>query len=347
MLPPLAVGKHLRLQSRVVLAPMAGVTDIVFRGLVREFSPEALICTEMISSNGLVYSKRWDAPILDKAPSDHPIAYQLAAHREDVLVEAALNVVKNHRPDTLDLNMGCPVKKITGNFEGCSLMRDPDLAYTLIKAVAQAVDVPITVKFRLGWDDNSQNYVEFGQMAQEAGAQMVTLHARTRAQGYRPGCKWQAFGELKQALTIPVIANGDIVTPQDAARVMADYGVDGVMIGRGCQGEPWRLSHVEHYLQTGELLPELTFPQRLAVAYEHARRMSDYKGETHAIREMRGQLPWYVKGFAGASTCRGQLTQVSTLAQVSQLFNQLCPDWQTLWAESYTANPMALKQVAG
>ncbi|MEB3207211.1 MAG: tRNA-dihydrouridine synthase family protein, partial [Vampirovibrionales bacterium] len=189
---PLKISPSLSLQSRVFLAPMAGVTDAVFRGLVRRWAPQSLVCTEMISSNGLVFSKRWDARILDKTAGDHPIAFQLAANKEDILLEAAEHIATHRRPDLIDLNMGCPVKKITGNFEGCSLMKDLDRAHRLISCLSRAVDVPISVKFRLGWDATSMNYVEFGQMAESAGAKLITLHARTRAQGYAPGCKWEA-----------------------------------------------------------------------------------------------------------------------------------------------------------
>ncbi|XVJ52112.1 MAG: tRNA dihydrouridine synthase DusB [Vampirovibrio sp.] len=320
---PLRIGAHTVVNSRVVLAPMAGVTDLIFRSLVRQSAPHSLICTEMISSNGLVYSKRWDAQILDKSLEDHPIAYQLAANRQEVLVEAARNIVAKHRPDTLDLNMGCPVKKITGNFEGCALMKDVDHAYALVKAVSEAVDVPITVKCRLGWDFNHMNYIDFGRRMEDAGAQMLTLHTRTRSQGYKAGVQWDALGHLKQAVGIPVVGNGDIVTPQDAQFVLDTYGIDAVMIGRGTQGEPWRIALIDHYLKTNELLAEPSLAERLRYALEHTQRMIEYKGETVAIREMRGQLPWYVKGFQGASQFRGRLTQVNTLQEVLALFAEL------------------------
>jgi len=315
--PPVAI------HSRVMLAPMAGVTDIVFRGLVREQAPHSLICTEMISSNGLVYSKAWDANILDKSLNDPPIAYQLAASRLEVLLEAAEGILKKHQPTTLDLNMGCPVKKITGNFEGCALMKDLDHAHLLLSSLVKAVNVPVTVKCRLGWDDNSKNYVAFAQMAQDAGVAMLTLHARTRAQGYKPGVVWEAFGELKAAVNIPIIGNGDITTYDDVATVFSRYGVDGVMIGRGCQGEPWRIALLHHFVQTGERLPEPSMTDRLAMGYRHTEAMAAYKGERVGVREMRGQLPWYVKGFAGASRFRGALTQVNTLAEVKTLMDEI------------------------
>ena len=323
MFNPIRINDSTIINSQILLAPMAGVTDVIFRSLVREWAPDSLICTEMISSNGLVYSKRWDAQILDKSLEDHPISYQLAAHKPEVVEEAATNIVMKHRPDLIDLNMGCPVKKITGNFEGCALMQDPDLAAKLIETVVKAVDVPVSVKFRLGWNDDTINYKEFGQMAEAAGASMVTLHARTRAQGYRPGVKWDAFGELKQAVSIPVIANGDIVSIEDVRHVLSTYGVDGVMIGRGCQGEPWKIGALDQALKTGSSVDEATLQLRLDTALRHVKQMITYKGEQHGVREMRGQLPWYVKGFRGASSFRGQLTSVSSLSEVEALFEQI------------------------
>lgn len=324
---PLRIGT-VSVNSRVMLAPMAGVTDVVFRGLVRRWAPDSLICTEMISSNGLVYSKRFDAPILDKTVTDQPIAYQLAAHREEVLLEAARTIIKDRQPDTLDINMGCPVKKITGNFEGCALMKEPDLAYKLISSLVKTLErdgtpVPVTVKFRLGWDSESMNYREFGKMCQDAGASMVTLHARTRAQGYKPGCKWEAFGELKEALDIPVIANGDITTMEDALHVMTTYGVDGVMIGRGAQGQPWLIGGIDQALKTGKPVPVPNIKLRLESAYEHARLLADYRGEVTGVKEMRRHLTDYVKGFPGASGYRSRLTSVSTLEEVHAILGEI------------------------
>ncbi len=324
---PLKIG-DVSVNSRVMLAPMAGVTDVVFRGLVRRWAPESLICTEMISSNGLVYSKRFDAPILDKTITDQPIAYQLAAHREEVLLEAARTIIREKNPDTIDLNMGCPVKKITGNFEGCSLMKDTVLASRLISLLVKAQELegtktPITVKFRLGWDSTSMNYESFARMCEDSGASMVTLHARTRAQGYKPGCKWEAFGELKQAVKIPVIANGDIVSLDDVRTVMDTYGVDGVMIGRGALGQPWIIGEMDQALKTGVAPQQITVEDRLEAAYEHARLLVEYKGEGSAVREMRRHLTDYVKGFQGASGFRGRLTAVSTLDEVRSILDEI------------------------
>lgn len=302
---------------------MAGVTDVVFRALVRRWAPQSLICTEMISSNGLIFSKQRKARILDHTDTDHPIAYQLAANREDILIEAARQVIEDHSPETIDLNMGCPVKKITGNFEGCALMQAPEHAAALVSSLVKAIDTPVTVKFRLGWDSNSMNYLDFGKRLEDAGVSMVTLHARTRAQGYQPGCLWEAFGKLKQALSIPVIANGDIRSAEDARNVIETYGVDGVMIGRHCQGQPWILGDIHHYLQTGELPPEWPLEDRLKVAYEHAEALCEYRSLGVGIREIRKHLTWYAQGFHGVRAYRNRLTQVNTLEDIQAIFEEI------------------------
>jgi tRNA-dihydrouridine synthase B len=325
--PLLVDGKAIN--SRVMLAPMAGVTDTVFRSLVRRWSPESLICTEMISSNGIVYSRRYDAPIMDQTQQDHPIAYQLAAHKEEVLLEAARSILINKQPHSVDLNMGCPVKKITGNFEGCALMKEPEQAYRLIKALVDMIEregfsTPVTVKFRLGWDENTMNYETFGRVCEEAGAKMVTLHARTRTQGYKPGCRWEAFGILKQAVGIPVIANGDILSAEDARSIMTTYGVDGVMIGRGAMGRPWIIGQIDNMLKTGQSeASPVSLNDQLDTAYEHARLLVDYKGEFAGVREMRRHLTDYIKGIPGAGHYRQQLTQVSTLQDVEAILEDV------------------------
>jgi tRNA-dihydrouridine synthase B len=316
--------------SPVLLAPMAGITDIVFRGLVRQWSPDSLICTEMISSNGMIYSKQRKARILDHTPQDHPISYQLAANKPEILIEAARQIIEDHDPVAIDLNMGCPVKKITGNFEGCALMREPEHAAMLVKQLVDAIDKPVSIKFRLGWDADSMNYLDFGKRLEDAGASMVALHARTRAQGYAPGCKWDAYGELKQALRIPVIANGDINTPEDAKYVMDTYGVDGVMVGRATQGKPWYCGDLSRYLLTGETSPELSLRERLAVAAEHAQLLSDYRGEHTAMKEMRKHFAWYIEGFRNARIYRIELMKVSTLEDMNRVFDTILREQEQL-----------------
>jgi len=315
--------KDIPIHSRVMLAPMAGITDAVFRALVRRWAPQSLICTEMISANGLIYSKQRKAKILDHTDCDRPIAYQLSSHRPEVLLEAAKQVIEDHQPETIDLNMGCPVKKITGNFEGCALMKEPQYAADLVRLLVSELETPVTVKFRLGWDHNSMNYLDFGRRLEDAGVSMVTLHARTRAQGYQPGCKWEAFGELKQALSIPVIANGDINSVEDVRFVLDTYGVDGVMIGRHCQGQPWIIGEIHEALETGKQPEPWPIHKRLEVAMLHAKALSDYQGPAIAIREMRKHFAWYAQSFPGVRAYRNRLTQVNSLDEVQRLFDEI------------------------
>ena len=322
MEPRFKIGKT-PIYSNVLLAPMAGITDIVFRGLVRQWAPDALICTEMISSNGMIYSKQRKARILDHTDTDHPISYQLAANRPEVLVEAAQQIIEDHNPVAIDLNMGCPVKKITGNFEGCALMKEPEQAAMLVKHLVSHIETPVTVKFRLGWDCESMNYLDFGKRLEDAGASMVTLHARTRSQGYTPGCKWEAYGELKQALSIPVIANGDITTAEEAQMIIDTYGVDGVMIGRATQGKPWLCGDIDETIKTGKLKAGPELPERLKIAVDHADRLVEYRGERVGINEMRKHLAWYVEGFHGARQYRSRLMQVQTLKDIDAIFDEI------------------------
>jgi tRNA-dihydrouridine synthase B len=322
---PFKIGDH-TLNSRVVLAPMAGVTDKVFRALVKRWAPDSLVCTEMISSNGFVQMQKARKPqdqyICSRSEADYPIAYQLAAHQEAILLEAAESLLEQYQPVSIDLNMGCPVKKITGNFEGCALMKAPAEAAKLIQHLTRRLPVPVTVKFRLGWDLNTMNYLDFGKMCEDSGASMVTLHARTRSQGYQPGCKWDAFGELKQALHIPVVANGDIRTAEDARFLMDTYGVDGVMIGRAALGEPWLLGEIDALLKTGVARPPMTLQERFAVAYAHAETYVTTRGHDKAIFDMRKHLAWYAKDFYGASLCRRELTAVNSLDDIRVIFDR-------------------------
>ena len=311
------------IHSPVLLAPMAGITDIIFRGLVRRWAPESLICTEMISSNGMIYSKQRKARILDHTETDQPISYQLAANKPEILIEAAQQIIEDHDPVAIDLNMGCPVKKITGNFEGCALMKEPEHAAMLVKQLVDAIDRPVTVKFRLGWDAENMNYLDFGKRLQDAGISMISLHARTRAQGYAPGCKWEAFGELKEALDVPIIANGDINTPEDAKHVLETYGVDGVMVGRGTQGKPWFCGDLHNYLVHNQAMPERPRHTKLEVALDHAELLCDYRSELVGIKEMRKHLAWYVEGFRNARVYRTQLMQVTTLIELKAVFEHI------------------------
>lgn len=253
-------------------------------------------------------------------PHESPISIQLFDCRPDFLGEAA-QIAVEQGAQTIDINMGCPVNKITKNGGGSSLLRDPDTAVALVQAVVNSVAVPVTVKTRLGWDDNEINILDFAKRIADAGAQMLTVHARTRAQGYNGTAKWDWIRQVKQALAIPVIANGDIFSVASAVACLAQTGADGVMCSRGTLGYPFLVGEIDHYLKTGELLPPPSPIARLECAKEHLQNLYLYKGE-RGIFQARKHLTWYAKGFAGAAELRTYLQEINTVAQGVDLLDR-------------------------
>jgi len=308
---PLQIG-NFTLKSRVLQSPLSGVTDMVFRGLVRRFAPQSMVYTEMVNATGLHYVKQLPK-IMEVDRGETPISIQLFDCRPDFLAEAAAKAVAEGA-DTIDINMGCPVNKITKNGGGSSLLRQPALAETIVSKVVQAVPVPVTVKTRIGWNEQEINILDFAKRMENAGAQMITVHGRTRAQGYNGSAKWEWIRKVKEILTIPVIANGDIFSVASAVRCLELTGADGVMCSRGTLGYPFLVGEVDHFLQTGELLAPVTPYQRLEVARAHLIGLWEYKGQ-QGIYQARKHMTWYAKGFAGAAHLRGQLCTIETLQQ--------------------------------
>lgn len=309
--PPLAIGQ-LTVNSRVLQSPLSGVTDLVFRHLVRQYAPDSMMYTEMVHASGLCHVKQLPK-IMEIDPAERPISIQLFDCRPDFLAEAAQKAV-DEGADTIDINMGCPVNKITRKGGGSSLLRQPDVAAEIVRVVAAAVDVPVTVKTRIGWSDQDINAVEFAQRLEAAGAQMLTLHGRTRAQGYNGAARWDWIARVKAALTIPVIANGDIVSVESAVRCLELTGADGVMCSRGTLGYPFLVGEIDHFLKTGERLPTPTLIDRLNCAKAHLIGLWEYKGQ-RGIQQARKHMTWYVKEFAGAAELRSQLATIETLRQ--------------------------------
>ena len=314
---PLQIG-NVTVASRVLQSPLSGVTDKVFRRLVRRHAPQSMMYTEMVSAAELHHLRKLPE-VMDIDPDERPISIQLFDRRPDFLAEAARKAVEQGA-DTIDINMGCPVNKITKNGGGSSLLRDPDTAINIVEAVCAAVDVPITVKTRIGWDDNDINAVEFGQAMETAGAQMLTLHGRTRAQGYNGTARWEWIAKVKAALTIPVIANGDIFSVDSALHCLAQTQADGIMCSRGTLGYPFLVGEIDHFLKTGERIPAPTPQQRLQCAREHLIMLWEYKG-IRGIRQARKHMAWYAKDFAGAADLRDQLCQVDSVEQGCELLD--------------------------
>ncbi len=308
---PLKIGSF-EVKSRVLQSPLSGVTDLVFRRLVRRYAPESMMYTEMVHAAGLHYVKGL-AKIMDVDPNEKPISIQLFDCRPDFLGEAAQKAVAEGA-DTVDINMGCPVNKITKKGGGSSLLREPETAVAIVRAVVEAVSVPVTVKTRIGWSDDEINILDFAQRMEEAGAQMLTLHARTRAQGYKGEAKWEWIGKVKQVLSIPVIANGDIFSVESAVRCLEQTGADGVMCSRGTLGYPFLVGEIDHFLKTGKLLAPPTTVERLTCAKQHLQALWEYKGD-RGVQQARKHLAWYTKGFVGASDLRDQLSRIEAVEQ--------------------------------
>ena len=291
------------IQSRVSLAPMAGITDYVLRSLVRRYSKSCLLTTEMISSEFLAQVKGGD--IIKRDSNHSPISYQISGHKPHLMKAAAeyLSPVA----DMIDINMGCPVNKVVKGQDGCALMRNPSLAADLVKAVKDGTDKPVSVKFRLGYTFDELNFVEFGQKMQEAGAEFITIHGRTRSQLYSGTADWKSIRKLKENIDIPVFANGDVTSIETAEECLKESGADGVAIGRGVMGDPTLLFRIEHYLHTGEKLPVPSLEERISMLKTHLDEEIKLRGENIGIKFCRKFYPYYIAGIKNAAKIRSIL----------------------------------------
>ena len=315
---PLKIG-DLAVKSRVLQSPLSGVTDLVFRRLVRRYAPDSMMYTEMVNATGLHYVKALPK-IMEVDPHERPISIQLFDCRPDFLAEAAQMAVAEGA-DTVDINMGCPVNKITKNGGGSSLLRQPELAAEIVRSVVQAVNIPVTVKTRIGWTDQEINILDFAKCMEDSGAQMITVHGRTRAQGYNGPAKWEWIGKVKQVVTIPVIANGDMFSVDAAVRCLEMTGADGVMCSRGTLGYPFLVGEIDYFLKHGIEKPKPSTIALLQCAREHLQMLYDYKGD-RGVRQARKHMTWYAKGFAGAADLRGQLSVIENVGQGLELLDR-------------------------
>ncbi len=300
---------------------MAGVTDLVFRDIVRQVDPNCLLSTEMVSSRALM--ARPECRIMDLSDTEHPIGIQLFGHEPDVMAAAA-QMAEKKGADFVDINMGCPVPKITKGKDGCALMKEPDLARAIISSVKSAINIPVTVKFRLGWDDSSRNAVEFGEMVEDSGASAVTVHGRTRQQLYSGKADWSFIAKVKAALSIPVFGNGDVFEPEDAIRLLEITGCDGVAVARGTLGNPWLIPRITRYIEEGILTPAPDDIDRLILAYLHCVWLTRYKGPRVGSNESRRHMINYTKGISGAAPFRARLTQITGAQDAAVILAELC-----------------------
>lgn len=318
----LRIGNTL-LENNVILAPMAGVTDLPFRLLCHEQGAGCVV-TEMVSAKAILYNNKNTRDLLRIHPGEGPAAIQLFGSDPEIMGEIAARV-EEEPCGFIDVNMGCPVPKIVNNGEGSALMKRPDLAERILTAMVRAVKKPVTVKFRKGFNDSSVNAVEFAKMAESCGVAAVAVHGRTREQYYQGKADWDIIRKVKAAVKIPVIGNGDIFTPQDAGRMMEETGCDGLMVARGAKGNPWIFRRINHYLDTGEMLPEPSIEEIRDMILRHGRMLAEYKGEGTAIREMRGHMAWYTRGLPHSAALRNEINQVETLEGLLELLNQRIP----------------------
>ena len=311
------------IQSKVSLAPMAGITDYVLRSLVRKYSKSCLLTTEMISSEYLAQTLngRSGVEILKRDENHSPISYQISGHKPHMMRQAAEFL--SRYADMIDINMGCPVKKVVGGQDGAALMRTPELAADLVKAVKYGTDKPVSVKFRLGYTADEMNYVEFGQAMQEAGADFITIHGRTRSQMYSGNADWAKIKTLKENVDIPVFANGDINSIDDAIKCLELSGADGVAIGRGALGDPTLIGRIEHYFVTGEKSAAPSVEERVKMLKIHLDEEIKLRGENVGIKFMRKFYPYYLSGFEHAKQLRSKLVVEESLDKIYDILSQV------------------------
>ncbi|WP_135077726.1 tRNA dihydrouridine synthase DusB [Terasakiella sp. SH-1] len=307
---------NITLESPVILAPMSGVTDMPFRKLVKKFGT-GLVVSEMIASQEMLRASTKTQKMATPCEDENPIAVQLAGTDPEIMAEAAkMNEARG--ADIIDINMGCPVKKVVKSYAGSALMRNEKLAGEIMQAVKKAVSVPVTVKMRLGWDEESLNAVTLAKMAEDAGLSCVTIHGRTRNQMYGGHANWAAIAPIKQAVSIPVIGNGDINTLEDVDQMRTQSGVDGVMIGRGAYGRPWFLKQVMDYLNDGSITEPPSLEEQRDIVLEHYQAMLAHYGEHVGVRHARKHLGWYCKGLKDATHFRNEIMKLATPQEVTQ-----------------------------
>ena len=307
----------LELKRTAALAPMAGVADSAFRQICKEFGACYLV-GEMASAKGMHYSDKKTARLLTVREQERPIAVQLFGDEPEILAEAARKALA-FQPDVIDINMGCPAPKVAGNGGGSALMKNPALAARITEAVVRAVDLPVTVKFRKGWDDQSVNAVEFARAIEQSGAAAVTVHGRTRQQYYAPPVDLDIIAAVKQAVSIPVIGNGDCVDIPSVINMYKYTKCDLVMIGRGALGSPWIFRQVDRYLTDGTVLPDPSLPERMQVMLRHIKLICENKGDSGGMREARKHAAWYMTGRRGAPAFRKQSGELCTYAEAEKL----------------------------
>ncbi len=299
------------MSSPVILAPMAGVTNQAFKSVVRDLGA-GLIYTEMVNDKAILHGNQRTLEMLEISDQEHPVSHQLFGSDVETMVAAAKFLDKNTQCDIIDINMGCPAPKIVKNESGSKILLNPDKVYDILKNIVDAVDKPVTVKMRIGWDDDNINILENAKNAERAGVKAIAIHGRTTKQYYSGRADWSWIKKVKEIVDIPVIGNGDINSPEFAKEMLEYSKVDGLMIGRAAQGNPWIFKQIAHYLETGVMLSEPTVDEKIDIAMEHFTRLLETKSERVSVMEMRGHAAWYLKGIDGANKFKRDIQSVNS-----------------------------------
>lgn len=312
---------NVQIENPFVLAPMAGVTDLPFRTLCKE-QGAGLICMEMVSAKAVSFHNKNTEALMEIDPSEHPVSLQLFGSEPDLMAEVAKSI--EDRPfDILDINMGCPVPKVVNNGEGSALLKNPDLIVEIVKKISSAIKKPLTVKVRIGFEKEPVDIVEIAKRVEDAGAAAIAVHGRTRQQYYSGTADWDAIRRVKEAVSIPVIGNGDVDSPQKAEALIKETGCDAVMIGRAVRGNPWIFREMNHYFKTGELLPRPSVEEVREMILRHARAQIAVKGEFTGIREMRKHVAWYTAGMRHSAGLRRESNTIASYEELERLLERM------------------------
>lgn len=312
---------NIEIKGNVVLAPMAGVCNSAFRKIIKEMGC-SLVFAEMVSDKGMIYNSKKTKDMLYFEECERPIAQQIFGSDKDTFVEAAKMVYDIMKPDIIDINMGCPVPKVAVKSQaGAALLKSPDKIREIVSAVVEAVPVPVTVKIRSGWDSNSINAVEVAKICEEAGASAITVHGRTRSQGYSGKVDLDIIKAVKESVSIPVIGNGDVVSVESAIKMFEYTGCDAIMIGRGVLGNPWLMKQIVTYLETGELIDKPTYEDKINMCFHHLVYLMKIKNEKVAVLEMRSHIAWYLKGMPGAQVVKNEVFKAKTSLELQNILN--------------------------